>query len=186
MRSKRLKDGSMSETNAEIRRAFLERAHLDEPDLRDVVNAIRAIPHGRPRKRSASGVVEDWRGTCSTKLLLLRAVFPDLPIRFYNRVFRLSREAARERLGPQVASVVPAEGMIDVHTFARVRVGTEWVRIDLAFPGELWDGSSDMSDPWGEGEDFDAGADPIAHKEALVERFGDRALRARFIEAISA
>jgi hypothetical protein len=169
-----------------VRDTFLERTALENMDLRDVVNAIKAIPHGRPRERSASGVVQDWRGTCSTKLLLLRALFPDLPMRFYNRVFTLSREAARVRLGPAVAEVVPRAGMIDVHTFARVEIGGRWVRIDLAFPGEAWDGHSDMSDPWGDGEDFDADLDPIAHKESLIERYGDPAVRARFIEAISA
>jgi hypothetical protein len=176
----------MTVANASVREAFLRRVALNDPTLVDVVNAIKAIPHGRPRERSASGVVNEWRGTCSTKLMLLQAVCPDVPMRFYNRVFRLSREAAADRLGPHVAAVVPPEGMIDVHTYARVEVDGSWIRIDLAFPGEEWDGAADMSDPWGDGEDFDAGSDPIAHKELLVQRFGDPVLRARFIDAISA
>lgn len=172
-------------TELQLRTVFLKRVGLTEPRLRDVVNAIKAIPHGRPSERSASGVVADWRGTCSTKLLLLRAVCPDVPMKFYNRVFRLTRDAVMERLGPRIAEVVPPDGMIDVHTFARALVDGRWLRIDLAFPGEEWDGHSDMADPWGQGEDFEAGSDPIAHKESLVERFGDPTLRVRFIEAIS-
>jgi hypothetical protein len=84
-----------------------------------------------------------------------------------------------------VAEILPSEGMIDVHTYARVCVQDRWVRIDLAFPDEPWDGRSDMRDPWGGGDDFEAGTDPIAHKESLIAQLGDPALRARFIEAIS-
>ena len=175
----------MTETKASVRDVFLRRAGMSDPSDREVVNVIKNIPHGRPHTRSAKAVVEDWRGTCSTKLLLLREVCPELPIRFFNRVFRLKPEAALRFMGRDAARAVPADGMVDVHTYARVLVGDAWVRIDVTFPGESWDGLSDMELPWGEGEDFDAGEDPIASKEALVERFGDPSLRARFIQAIS-
>jgi hypothetical protein len=175
----------MADADTDIRQSFLRRAGLEKPTVSDVVNAIKAIPHGRPRERSAAGVVEDWRGTCSTKLLLLRQVCPDLRLRFFNRVFRLTPGAAKAYLGPEAASVIPPEGMIDVHTYARVLMGDAWVLIDLAFPGESWDGSSNMTVPWAEGEDFEAGDDPIVHKETLVGRFGDPQVRARLIEVIS-
>jgi hypothetical protein len=176
----------MRKANRDVRTAFLSRAALDRPSVKEVVNAIKAIPHGRPRERSTAGVVEDWRGTCSTKLLLLREVCPDLSMRFLNRVFRMTPDAAKRYLGPEAAEVIPPEGMVDVHTFARVLVEDRWVTIDVTFPGDVWDGSSEMSIPWGEGEDFDAGDDPIAHKEALLHEVGDPALRARFIAVISA
>jgi len=165
--------------------SFLRRAGLQNPSVKDGVNAIKAIPHGRPRERSAAGVVADWRGTCSTKLLLLRQVCPGLRLRFFNRVFRLTPEAARENLGAQVAKVIPTDGMIDVHTYARALIDGRWLLIDLAFPGQAWDGTSDMKQPFAQGEHFEAGDDPIAHKEALVAKFGDAKARARLIEAIS-
>lgn len=172
-------------TNLNVREGFLRRAVLTNPSVRDVVNAIKNIPHGRPHERSAQGVVEDWRGTCSTKLLLLREVCPELQMRLFNRVFRLTPEAALRFLGSDAAEVVPPEGMVDVHTYGRVLVGDAWVTVDVTFPGKPWDGTSDMVVPWGEGEDFDAGDDPIGTKEALVERFGNPSLRARFIQVIS-
>lgn len=175
----------MSETNVSVREVFLRRVGMSDPSVRDVVNAIKNVPHGRPRERSAKGVVEDWRGTCSTKLLLLREVCPELPMRLFNRVFRLTPQAALRLLGSDAAEVIPPEGMVDVHTYAKVLVGDAWVTVDLAFPDAPWDGSSDMVVPWGEGEDFEAGDDPIASKEALVERFGNPLLRARFIGTIS-
>jgi hypothetical protein len=167
------------------RDSFLARAGLSNPSVKDVINTIKAIPHGRPRERSAHGVVQDWRGTCSTKLLLLREICPDLPMRLYNRVFLLTPETARERLGDDVAQVIPPRGTIDVHTFAKIHHDKRWVLIDLTFPGELWDGHHDMELPWPEGQDFEAGDDPIASKEALVQQHGDPETRTRLIEAIS-
>jgi hypothetical protein len=167
----------------DLREALLRRAGLTDPTFVEVVNAIKSIPHGRPRDRSARGVVEDWRGTCSTKLLLLRELYPDVPMRFFNRVFRLTPDAALTHLGPEAADAVPPEGLIDVHTFARV--GEDQLLVDLSLPGEGWDGTGDMAVAWGEGEDFEAGDDPIAHKESLVRKFGDPDVRDRFIRAFS-
>jgi hypothetical protein len=164
---------------------FLRRTGMADPSIVDVVNAIKQIPHGRPSERTARAVVEDWRGTCSTKLLLLREMFPEARMRFFNRVFYLMPNEAERLLGQRAAAAIPAGGMVDVHTFAKLLVGSRWLTIDLTFPGERWDGSSDMGIPWGEGDDFEAGDDPIAHKEALVKRFGNQAIRRRLIEAIS-
>lgn len=168
-----------------IRDRFLARAGLSNPSVKDIINAIKAIPHGRPRERSAQGVVQGWRGTCSTKLLLLREMCPRLPMRMYNRVFLLTPEAARQHMGDDVANVIPPGGTTDVHTYAKIHHDNRWVLIDLTFPGERWDGHSDMKLPWGEGKDFEAGDDPIASKEALVQQHGDPETRARLIQAIS-
>lgn len=52
--------------------AFLGRSGLAEPDLRTTVLALSRIPYGRPDNLTATGVIAAWRGTCSTKHLLLR------------------------------------------------------------------------------------------------------------------
>jgi hypothetical protein len=177
----------MTLSDERLRRGFFERAGLP-PDAgpREIVEAVRAIPHARPAERSAGGVVSSWRGTCSTKLLLLRALCPQLDLRFVNRVFRLTRDAARARLGPRAAAAIVPEGIVDVHTFATALVSGRRVVIDVTFPGEpSWDGRSDMEIPWPTGEDFEAGDDPIAHKEELVARFGDPVARAKLIAAIT-
>ena len=74
---------------------------------------------------------------------------------------------------------------MDVHTYATVTVGGERVRIDVTFPGELWDGRSDMALACGEGDDYEAGADPWTLKADLVERFCDPAVREPFIAALA-
>ena len=171
--------------DSDVRSAFLNKAGLDEPSYQEVVNAIKQIPHGRPSDRSAMGVVQDWRGTCSTKLLLLREVAPAVPLQFFNRIFRLTPHAAAKHLGPEFEEVVSEDGMLDVHTFAKALVDDEWRTLDVTFPGQPWDGSSDMEIPWGDGDDYAAGDDPIAHKEMLVKKYGDPAARDRLVKALS-
>lgn len=177
----------MTTSVGDLRSRFLERAGLPpNAGARQVIEAVRAIPHARPAERSARGVVESWRGTCSTKLLLLRAISPELDLRFVNRVFRLTPEAARTRLGDRAADALPPEGIVDIHTFATALLEGRRVVIDVTFPGgPPWDGRSDMEVPWPDGEDLDAGDDPIASKEELVARLGDPAARARLIATIS-
>jgi hypothetical protein len=45
--------------------------------LCQVVNAVQAIPYGRPRSRTAGGVISEWNGTCSTKHALLAQVLAE-------------------------------------------------------------------------------------------------------------
>lgn len=173
--------------NENLRARFLRRAGLAvEATPLEIIEAVRAIPHGRPRDRSAGGVVEDWRGTCSTKHLLLRKLLPQFDIRFVHRVFRLTPEAAREWLGDDVARVVPPEGMIDVHTYATAEVDGRRVNVDVTFPtGMPWDGRSDMPIPFRDGEDVYAGDDPISSKEILVTQRCDPSTRERLIAALT-
>ncbi len=51
---------------------FAARACLPgDASLRQVVEAVQAIPYGRPGLRTAEGVISEWKGTCSTKHALL-------------------------------------------------------------------------------------------------------------------
>ena len=173
-------------TTDELYARFVSRAGLaSSHSVRELAEAIRRIPHGRPRARTAEAVVEDWRGTCSTKHLLLRALRPDLDVRFVNRVFTLTPERARALLGDEVARVVPPEGMPDVHTYATIALDGRRVRVDLTFAGEPWDGWSDMPIPWGDGVDHEGGSDPIASKDRLVAELGAEDAKQRLVEALS-
>ncbi|SRR6266498_4410395 len=166
---------------------FIRAAGLGtRPTQLEVIEAVRAIPHGRPRERSANGVVDDWRGTCSTKHLLLRELLPDANICLVHRVFLLTREPARRWLGNEIADIVPPEGTVDVHTYATGVIDGCRIVMDVTFPGgAAWDGRSDMTIPFPGGKDFDAGNDPIASKEELIRRHCDTVTRERLIAAIS-
>jgi hypothetical protein len=168
---------------------FLDRAGLERSgDLRAVIEALRAVPYGRPEPRTEEGLVEQWRGTCSTKHALLvrclRELAPESDPRLVHRVYRLSPAAAERSFGPEVAATVPAEGLTDVHTYTVATLGGREIVLDVTYPGAAWDGVSDMPVAAPEGEDVPAGTDPDGTKASLVEAHCDPAVREPFIAAL--
>ena len=170
--------------------AFLGRSGLAEPDLRTTVLALSRIPYGRPDNLTATGVIAAWRGTCSTKHLQLRDLlaehWPSMGVQLWHRVYRLMPELARARWGPEVASVVPVEGLIDVHNYATVTLAGQRLVLDVTFATSDWDGKSSMEVASGPGRDLPAGHDLIAEKQQLVSANCDPSTREPVISALSA
>jgi hypothetical protein len=170
--------------------AFVGRSGLTDPDLNWTVLALSRIPYGRPASPTAAGVVRDWRGTCSTKHLLLRELlgerWPSIGVQLWHRVYRLTPELAQAKWGPLVASAVPPGGLIDVHNYATVHLGCEPAALDVTFPLADWDGRSPIEVASGPGEDQPAGQEFMAEKQRLVAAYCDPAKREPFIAALSA
>lgn len=174
----------------DLKNRFLKRAGLgSEPSLWEIVEGLRAIPYGRPSTRTPDGTVHEWVGTCSTKHALLAELLadrPELDVELVHRVYRIDPTRARELFGDEVAKVVPADGLVDVHRYATVVVDGHRTRIDVTFPGPLWDGRSDMPLCCGPGTDHPVppGADPALLKAQLEEAHCDPAVREPFIAAL--
>jgi hypothetical protein len=155
----------------------------------EVVNALQAMPYGRPSIRTVDCCVDEWRGTCSSKHALLAAAlrqqWPGTQPRLVHRVYHVSTAGALARFGPAVAAVVPGDGLTDVHRYAIIEIDGRDVVIDVTFPGgNPWDGSSSMPLGCGDGEDYPVGVDADAEKRALEQRFCDLAVREPFIAAL--
>jgi hypothetical protein len=170
--------------------AFVGRSGLTDPDLTSTVLALSRIPYGRPASPTAAGVVHDWRGTCSTKHLLLGELlgehWPWTGVQLWHRVYRLTPDLARANWGPQVASAVPPGGLIDVHNYATLHLVGDPIALDVTFPVADWDGRSPIEVASGPGEDQPAGQDFMAEKQQLVAAYCDPATREPFIAALSA
>ncbi len=164
---------------------------LSDPggSLLALVEAVRALPYGRPRERTVEGMLREGRGTCSTKhLFLARALaecFPETEPRIVHRVYTLDRARARELFGSAVAEAVPEDGLIDVHRFITLTLEGKRIEIDATFPGKAWDGRSPLPLACGPGHDYPAGMDPDAEKTALEEQHCDPVLREPFIAALT-
>jgi hypothetical protein len=161
-----------------------------DASLRQVVEAVQAIPYGRPGTRTAEGVISEWKGTCSTKhaLLaqLLRERWPELRPRLVHRVYRVSRGSVLLGHGPDAARAVPEAGLTDVHRYLVITLAGREVIIDITFPaGPPWDGHRSMGLACGDGRDFPAGADPDADKAALEASYCDPLVREPFIAALA-
>jgi hypothetical protein len=161
-----------------------------EPSMVDVVAAVHSIPYGRPATRTSSGVLAEWKGTCSTKHLLLvaalRELWPDTEPRLVHRVYRILPAEAAQRYGDDVAACVPLEGLVDVHRFCVIHVDGADVIVDITFPRTpAWSGHSSMDLQCGDGDDHPVVGDPDMEKRALETRFCDPTIREPFIAALS-
>jgi len=136
--------------------------------LTELVEAVRSIDYGRPSDRNVKGMLRERRGTCSTKHLYLAEVltqrFPETEPQIVHRVYRLGRDRAREMFGDEVASVVPDDGLMDVHRYLTAVIDGRRIVIDATFPGSMWDGHSSMRLACGAGRDHRAGKDPDREK----------------------
>jgi len=170
---------------------FVSRAGLPgDASLGQVVNAVQAIPYGRPGARTAEGVIGEWRGTCSTKhaLLaqLLRERWPESQPRLVHRVYRVSRSSVLQRYGADAAGAVPEGGLTDVHRYLVMLLAGQQVTIDITFPGDqAWDGRRSMVLACGDGQDVPAGDDPEAGKAALEARYCDPQVSEPFIASLA-
>lgn len=159
-----------------------------DASLREVVEAVRAIPYGRPSERSVAGMLREGRGTCSAKHLYLHALlaerFPATKPQIVHRLYRVERDAAAARFGLNVARAVPEGGIVDVHRYLTAVVAGRRIPIDATFPGEPWDGRTPMPLACGDGADHPAGADPDAEKRRLEAEHCDPSVREPFIRAL--
>ena len=172
------------------RRAALDALFRPDSSLAQLVEAVRALPHGRPREDTVDGMLSEGRGTSATKNLFLAQVmrqrFPDSDPLLVHRVYRLERRCARELLGEEIAAAVPAEGVTDVHRYLTATVQGRRIPIDATLPGGAWDGSSPLAPVCGPGRDFPAGADPDADMRVLERRHCDEAARRPLLAALEA
>ena len=126
--------------------------------LVDLVEALRALPYGRPSERTVAGMLAEGRGTCSTKhahlVTELEGSFPETEPVVVHRVYRVTRAQCAERFGPGAAAVVPEGGLVDVHRYVEATVSGQRIVLDVTFPGAPWDGSSSLPLACGSGDDL--------------------------------
>jgi riboflavin synthase alpha subunit len=162
-----------------------------DPSLLECVEAVRALPYGRPHDRSVEGLLRERRGTCTTKHLFLACAlaerFPQTNPRIVHRIYRAQRELIRDLHGDNVAELIPEHGLVDVHRYLLIQVEGRQITLDVTFPAaEPWDGRSSLPLACGPGDDVPAGDDPDADKRALEARHCDPIVREPFIAALCA
>jgi hypothetical protein len=161
----------------------------DDVSLLDLVEAVRALPYGRPSDRTVEGMLRERRGTCSTKHLFLAGVltarFPETAPQIVHRVYTLDRARAQELFGAEVAEAVPEDGLVDVHRYITVMLNGRRVALDATFRGVAWDGHSSLPLACGPGADYPAEGDPDAEKRTLEEQHCDPTVREPFIAVLT-
>lgn len=169
-------------------------------DLRVLFSVVRDIPYGRPADpMNPNNVVSEWRGTCSGKHVLLRALLQRLGYasRLYCHPFRIDDAAAV--LPITVTREFIGQGIWDVHNYLVVGIGTKDIVVDVTWPSELgahgfattrfWDGASDFAIAAAPGEAIEVQTEELANvKRRLLYELNDQvrlARRERYIKALS-
>ncbi len=156
----------------------------------ELIEAVRAIPHGLPGDGSVESMLLEARGTSASKHLLLAQVLakrhPTTQPALVHRVYRLDRDRARTLFGAEIAETVPSEGLLDVHRYLTIVVDGRRVSVDATVPGAAWDGRTAVEPVCGPGQDFAAGADPDAEMTALERAHCDAQARAGLIASLRA
>jgi len=172
------------------RRAALGALFRPDCSLLELVEAMRALPHGSPSAPSAESMLREARGTAAGKHLFLAQVvaqrFPELQPTLVHRVYRLHPVDARAWFGEHVAGAIPPEGIVDVHRYLTITHKGEPITLDVTIAGEPWDGRTSLPLVCAPGEDHPAGANPDADLRQLEAEHCDEAARAPFLAALRA
>jgi hypothetical protein len=172
------------------KRAALGALFSRDSSLVELVEAVRALPHGLPSENTVESMLLEARGTCSTKHLFLAQAlarrFPETEPALVHRVYRLDRARANGLFGGAIAETVPSEGFIDVHRYLTIALRGRRVSLDATLPGPPWDGRSPLALACGPGRDLAAGAEPDAQMRALETEYCEATLREPFLAALAA
>ena len=191
-----------------FRTAAVARGLLDPHTLIDAGRAfglVRDMPYERASDTRPETLIDEWRGTCSGKHLLLAKVFGELG---HDSMFMTALHefttVNSPWLPPHLLVEVQRAPVADVHNFLMVEAERGWFAVDATWPlaaralglpaNEAWTPGHNMSVAADIDEIYDVpeDTDPLAFKALLLaDHVGAPGTRARerrdhFIDAIGA
>lgn len=123
---------------ARARNLLPEGAPLDAPAA---FALVRDMPYRRASSRSPEVTIEEWRGTCSGKHILLQALFEEMGMQ--TTMILAPHEFTETNspwLPPALLTMVREAPVRDVHNFLRVQPAAqlgpqaEWITVDATWP----------------------------------------------------
>lgn len=157
-------------------------------DADAVFRLVRDMPYRRASDRQPATTLAEWRGTCSGKHYLLRALFQELGVPVVLLV-------APHEFTPENAPWLPAElraecreaPVPDVHNFLRVQLEPhlDWQSVDATWPLAAGDLGLPVNESLRPGVDHVLAADPIEVHHVPPE-VDAQELKLRIIEDVAA
>jgi hypothetical protein len=166
----------------------------------EAFSLVRDMPYGRASSREPMITIREWRGTCSGKHYLLRALFTELGLRadLLACTTRITADAAY--LPSDVKTLLQDGPVIDIHNYLILHTPRGPMIVDATWPLEAKSLGLPVNEEFVWGRDMLLACTPIVHqivpdegdpqafKEALLRRSArgdDLARRDAVIEAIS-
>lgn len=183
-----------------MKRGLLERD--TEMDLGTVFELVRDMPYSRASSREPAATIREWRGTCSGKHYLLKALFAELNLN--SRVIACSTKLTitPDEVPTELRPILEEAGryIVDVHNYLTVELPGGDMIVDATWPLNTKDLGFRVNETFTIGEDqqlactpieswvVPADKDPQEFKETLLrELFTPKELRHRdeFIRTFS-
>lgn len=142
---------------------------------------VRDMPYQRASSRDPLTIIEEWRGTCSGKHYLLKAVLAEMG--FPSKLIACTQDIRLppERLPAKYRYLVE-KPVVDVHNFLMVQTPEGEMIVDATWPVATEPMGTVVNREWIWGEDMNIacapieswvvpeGQDPQAFKESLLRR----------------
>lgn len=123
---------------------------------------VRDMPYQRASSREPEITIHEWRGTCSGKHYLLKALFEELG--FNARIVMCTHRFTEQNTAHFPASLraqVSNEPIPDVHTFIRLKAGAKWTDVDATWPLQAGHLGLVVNDRFHRGINMRIACDPI-------------------------
>jgi hypothetical protein len=100
-----------------------------------IFELVRDLPYARASDRRPGTTVAEWRATCTGKHVLLHALYAEfgLDSLLIHATHEFTRESA-PWAPPELAALLDAGPVPDVHTFLRLERDGEWQTLDATWP----------------------------------------------------
>ena len=165
-------------------------AEAGAPDAPTAFRLVRDMPYVRATDRRPETIIREWRGTCSGKHYLLRALFAELGLRARLMACTSVRTFTPETLSPGLYELLaPVNGrFVDIHNYLILQLpdGGEMV-VDATWPLESAAAGLTVNERFVWGEDQAIAAMPEQSWEVPAgeeaQAFKDRLLAAHFSPA---
>lgn len=146
-----------------FRTAAIARGLIEDGTIIDAAQAfalVRDMPYERASEPRPETVIEDWRGTCSSKHLLLGALLRELGRD--NVVMTVLHEFTPRNspwLPPTLLAEVQSEPVPDVHNFLMVEDEAGWFAVDATWPVAAKALGLTVNEEWRPGRNMEIAAD---------------------------
>ena len=153
----------------EARRRSLWPSRGGRPDqplgAAEVFYLVRDMPYGRASSRDPLTTIREWRGTCSGKHYLLRALFAELGLRadLMACTTRITAENA-PYLPLALRGLLAAGPIIDIHNYLVLYTRYGPMRVDATWPLPMKPLGLPVNEEFVWGRDMALACDPIVHQ----------------------
>ena len=171
------------------------------PGVPDAFYLVRDMPYGRASSRDPLATIREWRGTCSGKHYLLRAVFAELG--FHADLMACTTLITADSapyLPIELRTLLAAGPIVDVHNYLVLHGPFGRMVVDATWPRSMKALGLPVNEEFVWGRDMTLACDPIVHqrvpdegdpqafKESLLRRSAaapELARREAFIASVS-